>query len=150
MENASKALLIAGGVLIALVIIGALVNSLTTVKSFQMSRLSEEEQEELIAFNEQYTKYSNQYVYGTEVITVINKTMNNTEYPITVNIKFVGNYTYKVKGKYNTTTKKYDEKTVTIEKNSTFTISNEDGTETADEKINDLTRSWFRIERHGI
>lgn len=140
MENASKALLMAGGVLIAIIIIGALVSSLTTVSDFQMSQLSQEEQEKLIAFNEQYTKYVGQYVYGTEVITVINKSLNNTEYPITVIMKFAGSYTYKVKEKYNTTTKTYDEKTVTIEKNSTFTIENDDFTETANEKINDLTR----------
>lgn len=79
MENASKALLIAGGVLMAIVIIGALVSSLTTVKSFQMSQLSEEEQEQLIAFNEQYTKYLNQYVYGTEVITLQNKYYNDKQ-----------------------------------------------------------------------
>lgn len=140
MENASKALLMAGGVLIAIIIIGALVSSLTTVSDFQMSQLSQEEQEKLIAFNEQYTKYVGQYVYGTEVITVINKSLNNTEYPITVIMKFAGSYTYKVKEKYNTTTKTYDEKTVTIEKNSTFTIENVEFTETANEKINDLTR----------
>lgn len=143
MENASKALLMAGGVLIAIVTIAFLVKSLSTVQQFQMSQLSAEEQEQLTAFNEQYTKYVGQYVYGTEVITVINKSLNNTEYPITVNIKFAGEYTYKVKGKYNITTKKYDEKTVTIKKDSTFTISNEDGTETANTKINDLTRSWL-------
>lgn len=143
MGNASKALLMAGGVLIAIVTIAFLVKSLSTVQQFQMSQLSAEEQEQLTAFNEQYTKYVGQYVYGTEVITVINKSLNNTEYPITVNIKFAGEYTYKVKGKYNITTKKYDEKTVTIKKDSTFTISNEDGTETANTKINDLTRSWL-------
>lgn len=143
MENASKALLMAGGVLIAIVTIAFLVKSFSTVQKFQMSQLSAEEQEQLTAFNEQYTKYVGQYVYGTEVITVINKSLNNTEYPITVNIKFAGEYTYKVKGKYNITTKKYDEKTVIIKKDSDFTISNEDGTETANTKINDLTRSWL-------
>lgn len=123
MENASKALLMAGGVLMALVIIGALVNSLTTVKSFQMSQLSEEEQEELIAFNEQYTKYLNQYVYGTEVITVINKTLNNTEYPITTKIKFAGEYKYNGY-KYNEEKKRYEKVEITIKKGETIDVSN--------------------------
>lgn len=140
MENASKALLMAGGILIGILIISLLVRSFTTISAFQKTTLSEEEQAQLVEFNEQYTKYLGQYVYGTEVITVINKSLNNTEYPITVNIKFAGDYTYKVKGEYNTTTKKYDEKTVTIKRNSTFTIKNEDDTETANTKINDLTR----------
>ena len=73
MENASKALLMAGGILIAMLIIAVLVRSFTTVSIFQKAKLSEEEQAELVAFNEQYTKYLGQYVYGTEVITVINK-----------------------------------------------------------------------------
>lgn len=77
MENASKALLMAGGVLIAIVTIAFLVKSLSTVQQFQMSQLSAEEQEQLTAFNEQYTKYVGQYVYGTEVITLQNKYGND-------------------------------------------------------------------------
>lgn len=77
MENASKALLMAGGVLIAIVTIAFLVKSLSTVQQFQMSQLSAEEQEQLTAFNEQYTKYVGQYVYGTEVITLQNKYSND-------------------------------------------------------------------------
>ena len=77
MENASKALLIAGGVLIAILIIGLLVNSFTSISSFQQTKLSEEEQEKLVKFNEQYTKYLEQYVYGTEVATLRNKYEND-------------------------------------------------------------------------
>ena len=77
MENASKALLIAGGVLIAIVTISLLVSSFSTINKFQMSQLSAEEQQRLIAFNEQYTKYAGQYVYGTEVLTLENKYAND-------------------------------------------------------------------------
>ena len=77
MENASKALLIAGGVLIAIVTISLLVTSFSTINKFQMSQLSAQEQERLIAFNEQYTKYAGQYVYGTEVLTLENKYAND-------------------------------------------------------------------------
>lgn len=73
MENASKALLMAAGILIAIIIIGLLVTTFSNINQFQMSRLSEEEQQKLIAFNEQYTKYLNQYVYGTDVKTLQNK-----------------------------------------------------------------------------
>ena len=108
MENASKALLIAGGVLIAILIIGLLITSFSTISEFQMSQLSEQEQEELIAFNEQYTKYVNQYVYGTEIITVINRTLDNKTYPIELKIKFIiGGYEYNGY-QYNSTTKRYD------------------------------------------
>ena len=73
MENASKALLMAGGILIAIIIIALLVRTFSTINQFQMSNLSEEEQKKLIAFNEQYTKYLNQYVYGSDVKTLMNK-----------------------------------------------------------------------------
>lgn len=77
MENASKALLMAGGILIALITIAVLVRTFSNISEFQMSKLSEEEQAQLVAFNEQYTKYLNQYVYGTEVRTLINKYQND-------------------------------------------------------------------------
>ena len=79
MENASNALLMAGGILIAIIIIGLLVSMFSNASEFQMSQLSQKEQEELIAFNEQYTKYLNQYVYGTEVLTLQNKYNNDGE-----------------------------------------------------------------------
>lgn len=79
MENASKALLMAGGILIAMLIIAVLVRSFTTVSIFQKAKLSEEEQAELVAFNEQYTKYLGQYVYGTEVRTLMNKYENDKQ-----------------------------------------------------------------------
>ena len=77
MENASKALLIAGGILIGLLLIALLIRTFTNISIFQKTQLTEEEQAQLIAFNEQYTKYLNQYVYGTEVRTLINKYEND-------------------------------------------------------------------------
>lgn len=79
MENASKALLMAGGILIAILIIALLVRSFTSVSIFQKAKLSEEEQAQLVAFNEQYTKYLGQYVYGTEVRTLMNKYDNDKQ-----------------------------------------------------------------------
>ena len=73
MENTSKALIMAGAILIALIIIALLVQSFSGVRDFQMEQLSQEEQAQLIAFNEQYTKYLGQYVYGIEVRSLINK-----------------------------------------------------------------------------
>ena len=94
MENASKALLMAGGVLIAVITIALLVRSFGVISLFQKSQLTEEEQAQLVAFNEQYTKYIGQYVYGTEVISVINKSLDNSSYKITTKIKFNEGYSY--------------------------------------------------------
>ena len=84
MENASKALLMAGGILIAIIIIALLVRSFTTVSIFQKAKLTEEEQAQLVAFNEQYTKYLGQYVYGTEVRTLMNKYDNDGQVKVIV------------------------------------------------------------------
>ena len=73
MENAAKALMIAAGILIAIVITSVLVSTFSTMNEFQLSKLSEEERQQIIEFNEQYIKYVNQYVYGTEVGSLINK-----------------------------------------------------------------------------
>ena len=84
MENASKALLMAGGVLIAILIIVLLVNSFTSIKSFQQADLSEKEQRKIVKFNEQYIKYLGQYVYGTEVLTLQNKYNNDGKVNVNV------------------------------------------------------------------
>ena len=84
MENASKALLMAGGILIAILIIALLVKSFTAVSMFQKTKLTEEEQAQLVVFNEQYTKYLGQYVYGTDVRTLMNKYDDDKQVPVIV------------------------------------------------------------------
>ena len=125
MENASKALLMAGGILIAMLIIAVLVRSFTTVGIFQKAKLSEEEQAELVAFNEQYTKYLGQYVYGTEVITVINKSLNDKSHTITTTIKFNDGYIYTRK-EWNRYQQKYEVKEIIIGAGKSLEITNED------------------------
>ena len=105
MENASKALLIAGGVLISLIIIAVGLKTYSSIGSFQKAKISEEEQERLIAFNERFTKYLGQYVYGTEVITITNMAADS-EYDIGVNATMLDEYPYWIKPKYGTKWKK--------------------------------------------
>lgn len=149
MENASKALLMAGGILIAIITIALLVRSFSTIGIFQKAQLSEEEQAQLVAFNEQYTKYLNEYMYGTEVITVINKSLNNREYPIAVKIKFTNGYTYNGYKEYFVTDpitgkeyKRWKEAEIQIKKGDTLIIENDaEGYSTLKNKINYLTES---------
>lgn len=124
MENASKALLMAGGVLIALILMSFLIKSFSTVKQFEMEKLSQEEQAELIKFNEKYTKYLNQYMYGTELITVINGALDNKVYPISVKIKFGSEYIYKGYV-YNSSTKRYEKDEITIKKGTNIEFNND-------------------------
>lgn len=144
MENASKALLIAGGVLIAVLILSLLVRSFLTINKFQLSQLTAEEQAQLEKFNEQYTKYLGQYVYGTEVITVINKSLDNVAYSITTKIKFANNGNgYEYSGYiYNKNKKRYEQAKISIKKGDTLTIKNYDeNNATVENFINNLSEA---------
>mgnify|MGYP004475853373 FL=1 len=92
MENASKALLMAAGILIAIILISLLVAMYKGVSLFQRQQVSQEDAARIEEFNSFYTKYSGRYVYGTEVITVINQTVNNN-YEVNVEVK-INSYSY--------------------------------------------------------
>ena len=120
MENASKALLIAGSILIAVILVTLLVRTYGNMGLFQRQQLSEQEALEIQEFNQRYTKYQNQYVYGTDVITVINQCLNEDSavYPMKVEVHFVpdggtGYYTFTEK-RYNRRTGKTTTRTVKV------------------------------------
>jgi len=73
MENASKALIMAGGILIGLLILAVLLSTFKSISSLQKTKLTEEEQAKITEFNAKYIKYVGQYVYGTEVASLRNK-----------------------------------------------------------------------------
>lgn len=79
MENASKALLMAGGILIALLIVALLVYSFGSMSSYFTQNEKEQEAEQLEAFNKQYEAYHKKLLRGTEVISVVNKALDNNE-----------------------------------------------------------------------
>lgn len=91
MENASKALMIAGGVLVALIIITMFLmmfNNLSNIKKEQEEATKVEQVE---AFNAGFEAYNKKIMYGVDVITLINKVAennkkyaSNSEYQITV------------------------------------------------------------------
>ena len=152
MENASKALLIAGGVLIAIIIITLLVHTYGNIGDFKRQQLSLEESEKLEEFNKEYTKYLNRYVYGTEVITVINKAYSS-KYSVTINIEFLGNqngdeYAYKYyKYIYENGEKKLKEYTV-----NTMTLNTNDSIGSIldnNENLNGLKNRYFQCTNIG-
>lgn len=86
MENASKALIIAGSVLIALLIIGALILMFNSLSSYQNVGIQEEREAQVIEFNNQYTTYLRKDVRGSDMISLMNRIVdyntrkgNNTE-----------------------------------------------------------------------
>ena len=62
MENASKALLMAAGILIAIILISLLVAMYKGVSLFQRQQVSQEDAARIEEFNSFYTKYSGRYV----------------------------------------------------------------------------------------
>jgi hypothetical protein len=72
MENASKALLIAGGVLIAILIVSVLVVTLNIVNSNQKTREKALATEQLAEFNQKYESYNKKALRGTDIITLKN------------------------------------------------------------------------------
>ena len=88
MENASKALLIAGGVLIAIIILSMLLMVYSKIIEIKNAQEEEKELKQLVAFNSQFEAYNKKLMYGADVITLINKVFeSNKKYPIEIWIK---------------------------------------------------------------
>lgn len=72
MENASKALMMAGAVLIAVLVISLLVIFFNNLRDLQGLEQGSEELEQIVEFNKQYEVYSRD-VYGSELLSIANK-----------------------------------------------------------------------------
>ena len=79
MENASKALLIAGGVLIALIILSMFLVMFNNISNIQKEQEEQTKLEQIEAFNLEYEAYNKKIMYGTDVITLINKVAENNK-----------------------------------------------------------------------
>lgn len=77
MENASKALLMAGGILIAIIIIGLLLIMVNQIGSYQKSQDSNKKDSQLAEFNLDFERYTDDKgIKGTDVISLINKVID--------------------------------------------------------------------------
>ena len=79
MENVSKALLIAGGVLIVMVLIGFMLIVKRNVDNFYASEDELKAISDKTKFNEQFTRYNRDDVEGYELITLSNKIIDYNE-----------------------------------------------------------------------
>lgn len=163
MENASKALMIAGGVLIALIIITMFILMFSRLSNIQEEQEEQTKIEQIVAFNEQFEAYNKKVLYGTDVITVMNKAIQNN---INMNATNIENRRYiniklKLKDTIQTTIIRenmgtgktedfnnfnfieehfgYDLSTTKLEKNKTYSLGTYEGNELKmDERIKDL------------
>ncbi len=71
MENASKALIMAGSVLLALIIISALVFMFNSLRGLKTEELNSDEAKKLAEFNQKIELY-NRDLYGSELISLAN------------------------------------------------------------------------------
>lgn len=82
MENASKALLMAGGILIALLILGALIMMFTSLQDYQNSNDARTKNTQIAEFNNQFEPYNKEGLTLMELKSVYNKIeSNNAQHP---------------------------------------------------------------------
>lgn len=73
MENASKALIMAGSVLIALMIIGALLLMVNNLSSYQKVGEQNTREAQVVEFNNQFETYLRRNVRGSDMISLMNR-----------------------------------------------------------------------------
>ena len=79
MDNASKALYIAGSLLIAVLVISLLVYSFDKFGVVEEQKDEIAYQESITSFNREYEAYNKRIMYGVDVISCINKAISNNE-----------------------------------------------------------------------
>ena len=73
MENAAKALQLAGGILITLLVITALVYGYSRLSEVKQIEQDNERDQQSADFNLQYEVYNRAGVYGSEILSLANK-----------------------------------------------------------------------------
>ena len=110
MENASKALIMAGGMLLAILIVTLLIYAWSLFSKYQSSKDDLADIEDTAKFNEQFANYDRENVQGYELLSLVNKVIdynyrksndanakNDEKYkPITIKIN-LGNDNYRKK-----------------------------------------------------
>lgn len=84
MENASNALIMAGGVLLSVIVLGLLLLAFNQLREYPQQQEEIMKAEQLAKFNAEFEAFEKERLYGTDVITVLNKAINN-------NIKYEAN-----------------------------------------------------------
>ena len=76
MENASKALIMAGGLLIALMIIGALILMFSNLSNYQQTQIEGEVDRQVVEFNNRFETYNRKDVRGSELYSLLNRAID--------------------------------------------------------------------------
>ena len=73
MENATKALLMAGSVLLGIIVLSLFVIMANSLTDYQKSQTQNEREAQIVAFNNQYEGYIRDDVSGSDILSLINK-----------------------------------------------------------------------------
>ena len=73
MENASKALLMAGGILIAIIVLALIIMMINNIGMFQTSNDKIEAEKQLSEFNMEFEAYNREDVLGMDLVNLCNK-----------------------------------------------------------------------------
>lgn len=76
MENASKALIMAGSVLIGLMIIGALLLMFNNLNNYQSTDVQTTREAQVIQFNNQYETFNRKNVRGSDLYSLLNRVVD--------------------------------------------------------------------------
>ena len=76
MDNASKALTMAGSVLIALLVIGALLLMFNNLSSYQQGGIQDTRELQIIEFNNQFSTFDRNNIRGNELYSLLNKVID--------------------------------------------------------------------------
>ena len=87
MENASKALLMAGGMLIALLTISMLVFMFTKISAVQRTSNVDEAEMTTTEFNNQFSTYNNDHVRGSELYSCLNRAVDYNKTVTTASVQ---------------------------------------------------------------
>lgn len=79
MESANKAIMMAFGMLVAVMIIGTIVFVFNNLKVLPEGDDTKEEIEQISAFNLEYEVYDKKIMYGVDIISVLNKAKSNND-----------------------------------------------------------------------
>lgn len=79
MENASRALIMAGAVLLSLLLVGLLVYFFSQPGKMYSSIDDKKQAENLQEFNKQFEAFNRNVLYGVDIISAVNKAHDNNE-----------------------------------------------------------------------
>ena len=84
MDNAPKALLIAGGILLTLIVISIFIMSYNKIIEISQQKQDVSNAKEIVKFNLPFISYQKKEMYGADIISVIQLAIsNNKRYSVT-------------------------------------------------------------------